>query len=132
MTTVPVLDHITALLAEQDRRYEAGFIDLRLALQVSQETAATAMQKADEALEARLHALNDFKVLMETERKQMMPRSEAQAEFSVLREKIDELKARLDSLQGKASGYSAAWLAAAGAVGVSGTVFGIIAAVTGG
>lgn len=125
---------ITDLSGRLDERYENQEKALSAAL-AGQEKAVTAalaaqekaVNKAETANERRLESVNEFRGQMADMIRTLIPRSEADARFTALAEKLDELSARmsevdrrtasrLDLIQGRASGISMSAGAIAGGI----------------
>jgi hypothetical protein len=135
--SVTVLDHIKALLAEMDLRYQQRFdaqtraLDAALlaaekAVQTALATADRAVIKAETATEKRFDAVNEFRAAYNDVISQQMPRAEAEQRLSQLAEKIDELKSHDAVRTGVTTGANVLWGYLVGAVGIVAAIIAVI------
>jgi hypothetical protein len=123
---ITVQDHILALLAEMDLRYQQRFDAQSLALNAALLSAEKAVQtaliaaekavaKAETAAEKRFDAVNEFRGAYQDIIAQQMPRVEAEQRLTAMAEKIDDLKGS------NRAGANALWgyMAAAAAIAVA-------------
>ena len=82
--TIPLRDHIEAILVEKDKRYDARFV-----------AQGDAIDKATSALDSKLHDLNDL-------RGDMSPKSELRA----LEQRVLDLTDRFNKTEGRSGGIN--------------------------
>ncbi|MES2211467.1 MAG: hypothetical protein V4515_14985 [Chloroflexota bacterium] len=120
---ISVLDHVLALLAESDLRYQQRFdaqtraLDAALlaaekAVQTALTAAEKAVTKAEIAAEKRFDAVNEFRGAYQDIIAQQMPRNEAEQRLTAMAEKIDDLKGS------SRAGAVALWSYLVGAAGI--------------
>jgi small-conductance mechanosensitive channel len=108
-TVDTALQHVLSLLGSNDHRYEQRFIDLqklgesqhaahREAVGAALSSARDAVLKAEGAAEKRFDAVNEFRATLGDQQRTLMPRAEADREFSALAEKIRALEKQHDQL----------------------------------
>jgi len=94
-----VREHVLALLAANDRRYEQRFADQQMAVNAALSAAKEAVTKAEDAAERRFNSVNEFRATLGDQQRTLLPRSEYVAahgslirEIEALRNDISELK----------------------------------------
>lgn len=134
--TIPVLKHVSVLIAAMDRRYQerfeaqtkaldAAFLAAEKAVQTALAAAEKAVVKAEVAAEKRFDGVNEFRQLVTDLVREQMPRAEAEQRLTAMAEKIDEVKLVLSQSQGRGAGLSAGWgylLGAASLIGLAVTL----------
>ena len=142
--SIPVLEHVSVLLASMDRRYQerfeaqtkaldAAFLAQQTAVQaalLAQQTAVgaamtaseKAVMKAEVAAEKRFDGVNEFRQLVTDLVREQMPRVEAEQRLAAMREQIDELKGALAQSQGRGAGLTAGWGYLVGAASLIGLI----------
>jgi predicted transcriptional regulator len=88
--------------------------------------AQKAVDKAEAASERRFESVNEFRATLSDQARLLMPRLEAEQQFKTLRELIDTLTARVNSRDDRGIGSAQLWLWIVAAVGIVGTVFGLL------
>jgi len=120
-TTDTLKEHLSAVIASNDRRYTERFDAQESASKYAQEKA------------------NEFRGSLDDVGKRQMPRVEAEqlirsttdrwsAQLGSVNEKVDALQARMDRNDGRSGGINAGWLILVAAVGLVATVIGIVVA----
>jgi hypothetical protein len=134
---VPLLQHILALLAEMDLRYQqrfdaqgqtltAALLAAEKAVQTALIAAEKAVAKAETANEKRFESVNEFRKTLSDQTASFPSRVELQA----LADRVSDLATRMDKTEGKSTGLTAGWGYLVGAVLLAGAVVGLIVAVT--
>lgn len=126
--TITILDHVMALLAEMDLRYQqrfdaqgqaltAALLAAEKAVQTALIAAEKAVTKAEVANEKRFESVNEFRKTL-SDQTQSFP---SRVELSALADRVADLATRLDKTEGKTTGKEAVWayLIAAAAVAVA-------------
>jgi uncharacterized phage infection (PIP) family protein YhgE len=88
-----------------------------------------AVDKALAASEKRFDSVNEFRNTLKDQQTGLITRTEADAEFRAMRDKIDSLTTRLNLTEGNKSGLKEGWLIVIGAVGLVGGAVGIISVI---
>jgi hypothetical protein len=116
--TIPVLDHLMALLAEKDLRDQQRFEAQSSAITAALLAAEKAVSKAETANERRFESVNEFRSTLSDQAATFIARTE----FDAFRERYAEghatLMARVDKAEGRTSGAGALWGYLAGAIGI--------------
>ncbi len=135
--------HLSSMFEERDRRYsqqlaaierefhehiERARDETRSALMASEK----AVSKAEQAMEKRLDAVNEFRAQLSDMIGTFIPRLEAEQRIGAIAEKIDDLATRIDKSEGKGIGLNIGWVYLLGAVAALGTVFTLYVALRGG
>jgi hypothetical protein len=118
----------TAMLAEIDRRYEqryaaqvravdAAFLAQQTAMRADLAAQKEAVTKAENAADKRFELLNELRSGVATK--------EA---HEALEKRVNELAARLDKTEGRSTGLNAGWVYLLGAVAAMGTIVSLILA----
>lgn len=115
MRGVSVLEHVLALLAERDRRYQQRFDDQTTAINAALQAAKEAVAKAEHAAEKRFELLNELRDGVATAE-----------QLDALEKLVSDLAARLDRIEGRSTGLNAGWGYLVGAAGVAAAVIAII------
>lgn len=89
---ISLREHLTVLLAEMDRRFEAAIAAQDKAVQIAMVASEKAVVKAEIAAEKRFESVNEFRGQLADQAATFMPRAEAEQRLSALAEKIDDLK----------------------------------------
>jgi hypothetical protein len=148
--TVTMLEYVTTVLAQLDRRHEALYetlrdsIDARLrdadlryqqrfdaqtsALDAALAAQKEAVQTANAAAEKRFESINEFRQQLADQAATFMPRAEAEQRSRALTEKIDLLHSSAIQLQGRAAGLNSGWVYLLGAVAAIGTIISLVIA----
>lgn len=117
------------LLDERDRQYAQRFgaqqEAVQAALQAAKEAVANALSaakeavtKAEDASNKRFEGVNEFRKSLDDLSRLQMPRSEAEAIFGTLNEKVANLTSRLDNLRSQGQGASELWGWIIGGIGL--------------
>lgn len=67
-------------------------------------SADRAVVKAETAAEKRFESVNEFRAVLSNQSASLMPRTEADAQFRSMSEKIDDIKTRIDRGEGNSQG----------------------------
>jgi hypothetical protein len=151
LTTVTMLEYVTTLIAQLDRRFDTLHQDLkdsitqrfhdadlryqqRFDAQTSALDAALAAQKeavmtANTAAEKRFESMNEFRKQLGDQAATFMPRAEAEQRNSALAEKIDFLHSSANQSQGRTAGLNSGWVYLLGAIAAIGTIVSLFVAV---
>jgi hypothetical protein len=130
-------DAVYKAMAEADLRYQQRFDQqqkaLEAALAAAKEAVATALTaaekattKAEVASERRFESVNEFRGQLADQAANLMPRSEAEARFVALSEKVDELKNYQAATVGSSAGKQQYWGWLLGAIGGAATLISIV------
>jgi hypothetical protein len=109
-----------------DKAVLAALAAQEKAVQAALAAAEQAVGKSEVASEKRFDATNAFRGQLNDIITTLMPRAEAEQRISTNADKIDELAARVDKIEGRSGGMSASWsvlIAALGAIGVLVAIF---------
>jgi uncharacterized membrane protein YfbV (UPF0208 family) len=125
---ITVLDHLVALLAEMDLRYQqrfdaqgqaltAALLAAEKAVQTALIAAEKAVTKAETATEKRFESVNEFRQTLSDQTASFPSRVELQA----LADRVTDLATRMDKTEGRSTGLNAGWayLLAAAAIVVA-------------
>jgi hypothetical protein len=126
-------DHLQALMAEMDKRYQQRFDDQTRAIDAAFAASKEAVTKAEVATESRLQSMNEFRGTIEDQARGKVSKEQFEAFHEsatkadeALRELIGALGSRLDRIEGKSTGISSSWgilVAVVGFVGVALAVY---------
>lgn len=130
-------EHVLALIAELDRRYEQRFADSQSAVDAALDAAKAAVAKAEAAMEKRFDNANEFRGQLSDQARSFMPRAEAETAFRTAEERtgtenanmgalIGSLASRLDRLEGHSGGIRDGWGVLIGIVGMAAGVVAIV------
>lgn len=150
-TVDTALDHLLALVAANDKRYEQRFeasqkaLDAALTAQKEATQAAfaaqkegisaalaaadRAVQKAEAASEKRFEGVNEFRNTLSDQQRTLIPRTEVDVLVRGLNEKIGQLTKQADAVANERIGLKGGWGYAVGVVGLVMVVLSIVAAV---
>jgi hypothetical protein len=110
---VPLREHIGALLAEMDLRYQqrfdaqgqaltAALLAAEKAVQTALTAAEKAVTKAETATEKRFESVNEFRTALSDQTASFPSRVELQA----LADRVTDLATRMDKTEGRSGGLS--------------------------
>jgi tetrahydromethanopterin S-methyltransferase subunit G len=129
------LEVLHTIIEERDARYGQRFSDMERALQAALASSEKAILKAETSTEKRFESVNEFRSTLSDQANQFMTRNEAQALFQRVTDRIEDMNARIDSLNsredkrsGKSSGLNAGWVYLLGAVAAIGTIVSLMLA----
>jgi len=94
---------------DQQKAVDAALAAQEKAVAAALGAAERAVLKAEVAAEKRFEGVNEFRQTLSDQATHLMPRAEAQVEFSSLRSKIGDLVTRMDKGEGKGAGMNALW-----------------------
>lgn len=117
---VTLREHVMALLAEMDRRFDAAIAAQDKAVQIAMIASEKAVVKAEIAAEKRFESVNEFRGQLADQAATFMPRAEAEQRLFALGEKI------VDLTGSSKAGASAVWGYLAGAAGLAVAVIALI------
>lgn len=80
------------LMEERDRRHEARFDSTDEKTSLALNASEKAVTKAEMATEKRFDSVNEFRAQLKDQAALLIPREEANAKFTSLEEKIEDLK----------------------------------------
>jgi hypothetical protein len=134
---VSVLDHVLAIIAANDRRYEQRFdasqkaLELGLVAQKSAVDAALAAQnaaviKAESATERRFDGVNEFRATLADQQRTLIPRAEVEVIQKALDSRVEKLETALLMIGAQRTGRLDGWGYAVGAVGLFGGIAALI------
>jgi hypothetical protein len=95
---------LDAAFASQQIATQTAILSQERAVQTAMSASEKAVAKAETAAEKRFEALNEFRGAVQDIVSQQMPRGEAEARFTILGEKISELKTVAAGSDGSAAG----------------------------
>ena len=132
------VDTLHALMNERDIRYQQRFEAQQKALQdallAAEKAVSTAMASADRAVlkaetaaEKRFEGVNEFRATLADQAARLMPRQESEVSLAAMREKVDSVLIRVNTMEAAKHGASdntKAILAAIGtAIAIAGLFF---------
>lgn len=117
---------------QQDREFHEHLDQYRRETSLAFSTSDKAIEKAERAAEKRFDAVNEFRQQLGDQAATFMPRSEAQARWESLGEKLDALATRLDRSEGRGTGLNAGWVYLVAAIAAVGTIVSLYLALRGG
>jgi len=135
-----IKDHYDVLIAEIDKRYQARFLAVEQAVTtafVAQEKAITAallsaqaaVTKADIANEKRFDGVNEFRAQLGDQQRTLMPRSESEALFKSMSDKVEALTKVVSERTAQGTGQQQVWGIIGGVIGVAGVLVAIVATI---
>jgi hypothetical protein len=116
-------EHLAALLAEMDKRYQQRFDDQTRAIDAAFAASKEAVAKAEAATERRLEGMNEFRDALQDRETRFVNVDQHEA----MREILNGVVARLDRIEGKSSGISSSWGIVVAIIGLIGIVVAIYA-----
>jgi len=130
---ITVLDHVIALLAEMDLRYQqrfdaqgqaltAALLAAEKAVQTALIAAEKAVAKAETANEKRFESVNEFRKTLSDQTATFPSR----VELDALADRLRDLATRMDKTEGKSTGLNASWGYLIGAVALIGGIIAIV------
>lgn len=140
------IDHVLALLAAADKRYEQrfetqekalelGFANQRTAIDAALAAQKEGIDKAERATEKRFESVNEFRGTLDNQQRTLIPRSEVAVIQDGLNEKIanltksqDELRATVAGITNAGRGVRDGWGYAVGVVGIVLSILGVVSA----
>jgi len=126
---VSLRQHITALLAEMNLRFDAAISAQDKAVQIAMIASEKAVVKAEIAAEKRFEAVNEFRGQLADQAATFMPRSEAEQRLNRISEDITALQQATATGGGRAVGVSASWAMMLGLGGLILTIIGVAVAI---
>ena len=120
--------YILSILAERDRQYGQRFDAQEKAVGAALAAAKEAVNKAESASEKRFDAVNEFRSTLRDQQATLMSRSEADAHFKAIDEKITQLQKLESSARGNDRGADRVRGFMVGAAGIAIAIAAIIAA----
>ena len=108
------IQHVFAILAEQDKRYQQRF-----------DAAEKAAYETKIASEKRFDSVNEFRAVLADQQRLLMPRSEVEVIVRALTEKIDELSKKLAEEKGEGEGFKNGWAYVIAIIGLIATILAI-------
>jgi hypothetical protein len=118
--------HNEAMRVEAEKRYEERFVSQDDAVKTALISAKEATAKFEAANEKRFEGVNEFRATLSDQAATFISRTEVDQQVKALDDKIDLVTGRMDRLEGRTGGSSATWAYAIAAIGVAGTIVGII------
>jgi len=134
---ISLREYIESLFAEKDKRYEQKFNDTKIAvdaaLMAADKAVAAALSaqkeavtKAEVAAEKRFESVNEFRNTLSDQQRNLMPRSEVEILIKSLNEKLEMLKIREVTEQGKSTGISSSWAMIVGGIAVVSAIIALL------
>lgn len=114
---VTLREHIEAIIAANDRRYEERFIAANAAVTTAMTAAKEAVLKAEAATESRFAGVNEFRATLSDQQQRFIARSEVEVMRSAMTEKVDGLTKTVERLMAQRQGATTGWGYAVGVVG---------------
>ena len=122
--------HLTALIAELDRRVEQRFLAQEKAVEAALAAAKEAVLKAEAASERRFEAVNEFRAVLTDQSATFVTRTEVDQRLLSMGEKLEAVQGQLKEIGGLSLGSAGTRAALVSLVLVAASVVGIVVAVT--
>ena len=119
-------EHIGSLLTEMDRRFEAAIAAQDKAVQIAMIASEKAVVKAEIAAEKRFESVNEFRGQLTDQAATFLARTEYLTAHQSLTEKIGDLGARLERIEGAKTGGRELWGYIVGAIGVAAAILALV------
>lgn len=110
----------------QVKALDAALAAQKEAVQTALMAAEKATSKAEIAADKRFESVNEFRQTLSDQTGTFMPRQEADARFTALAEKIEDLKVAIASAGGRSVGLNSGWVYLLGALGAVGTIVSLL------
>jgi hypothetical protein len=110
--------HLDAVLTEMDRRFAAGLAAQDKAVQIAMIASEKAVVKAEIAAEKRFESVNEFRAQLTDQAATFLARTEYLTAHQSLTEKIGDLAARLERIEGAKTGGRELWGYIVGGAGI--------------
>ena len=123
-------EHLTALIAELDRRDEQRFLAQEKAVEAALAAAKEAVLKAEAASERRFEAVNEFRAVLTDQSATFVTRTEVDQRLLSMGEKLEAVQGQLKEIGGLTLGSAGTRAALVSLVLVAASVVGIVVAVT--
>lgn len=117
---------LNAAMLAAEKAINAAMVASEKAIQAALSSAKEAVTKAELASDIRFQSVNEFRAQLSDQTATFIPRTEAAARFDGLAEKVGTLSSRIDKSEGSGQGLSKGWGILLGAVGLLGTLAGIV------
>ena len=104
-----LLRYLEAIMTERDLRYQQRFDAQQGAIAAALLAAEKAVTKAETAAEKRFESVNEFRSTLSDQASQFVTRTEAEARFTALTEKIDNNTKMIDRNAGRSAGMAQLW-----------------------
>ena len=135
-TVETLREHLLAMIAANDLRYEQRFTASQQAIQLgfsAQKSAVDAalaaadraVIKAETSAEKRFEAVNEFRSTLADQQRNLIPRSEVDVVVVAISEKIADLQKRVDAQQSERRGVQGGWGYAIGVIGFVAMLMGL-------
>lgn len=115
---IALIDHVKALLAQMDLRYQQRFDAQTLAINAALQAAKEAVTKAETATERRFDSVNEFRKTLADQSSTFLPRPEYQAAHNATNDQIRALAERMNRADGRSTGHGDSWGYIVGACGL--------------
>jgi len=122
---ITLREHVMALLAEMDRRFEAAIAAQDKAVQIAMIASEKAVVKAEIAAEKRFESVNEFRGQLSDQAATFMPRAETEQRLNRIVEDITVLQKLTASGGGRLLGANASWAMMLGLGGLIITLVGV-------
>jgi hypothetical protein len=126
---ISLREHILALLAEMDRRFEAAIAAQDKAVLIAMTASEKAVVKAETAAEKRFESVNEFRGQLTDQAATFMPRAEAEQRLAQVERRLSALEVAQSSFGGRSVGVNASWAMMLGLGGLIITLVGVAVAV---
>jgi uncharacterized membrane protein len=124
-TTEHLKEHLTALMAAQDKAVLTALAAQEKAVAAALAAAKEAVNKAEVSVDERLKSMNEFRATLSDQATRLMPREEAVTRIDALRERMETLASRVTGSEGRSRGLGDGWGWLIGAVGLIGSIVAI-------
>ena len=114
---ISLREHLEAIIAANDRRYEDRFTAASAAVTTAMTAAKEAVLKAESATERRFESVNEFRNTLADQQRTFIARSEVDVLRQAMTEKVDGLTKTVDRLMAQRQGAASGWGWAVGVVG---------------
>ncbi len=85
-------EHLDAIVAANDTRYEQRFVDQKVAVDAALNAAERAVMKAETATERRFEGVNEFRAQLADQQRTFLPRAEYEARHNTVTDRLDLLE----------------------------------------
>ncbi len=129
--SIPLKEHLLALMRESDRRLSEVALEREKALKIKEQADRDALQLAREIQSYKDEKANNLRTQIEGERGEYATRAEAKAMEEKLMEMIRPFADYVSGQQGRRIGQSGMWAIMVSAIVVTGAVVGILTSLRG-
>jgi hypothetical protein len=123
---ISLREYVDRRFDDQDKAVQTALTSAEKAVVAALAAAKEAVSKAETANDKRFDSVNEFRAQLADQTANLMPRTEYTVQHKAIEEKLADLINRVNTSDGKSSGFDKSWAMFLAVIGVGLVVIGLV------